>query len=117
MVITKNTMLSMSLATVITVLGGLWVTIAKVQAGFTQLSINTQAIESIGTAMELRGIDRIIESKSKEIRDKQIDILNAGDNTPLKQLLDSQISELQQEILMQTIIRECVVDPTKKVCK
>ena len=81
------------------------------------MSINTQAIENIGTAMELRGIDRIIESKSKEIRDKEIDILNAEENLPLIQLLDTQISTLQIEISMQKIIRECVVDPTKKVCK
>lgn len=117
MPLTKNTMLSMSLATALTVLGGLWITIAKVQAGFSQLSINTQAIESIGTAMELRGIDRVIESKSKEIRDKQVSILNAGDNPPLKQLLDTQISELQSEIAVQQVIRECVVDPAKKICK
>lgn len=117
MAITKNTMLSMSVATAITVFGGLWITVAKVQAGFNQLSINTQAIESIGTAMELRGIDRVIESKSKEIRDKQIDVLNAEGNKPLIQLLDTQISELQREIARQQIIRECVVDPTRKTCK
>ena len=117
MPITKNTMLSMSLATVVSVLGGLWFTVDKVQGAFDQLNINTQAIESIGLAMELRGIDRVIESKSKEIRDKEIAILNAEGNTALIQLLQTQNKELATEIEHQKIIRECVVDPTRKVCK
>jgi len=117
MPITKNTVVSMSAATLLSVLGGLWFAVDKVQGAFDQLSINTQAITDIGLAMELRGIDRIIESKSKEIRDKEIDILGATGNPALTQLLNSQVKELGQEIEMQKIIRECVVDPTKKVCK
>ena len=117
MTITKNTIFGISAAGVLTLFGSMWVAVAEVQGAFNQLSINTMAIENIGTAMELRGIDRIIESKSKEIRDKQVDIINAGSNPALIQLLNTQISELQEEITRQRVIRECVVDPTKKVCK
>lgn len=117
MPITKNTMISASLATVISVLGGLWFTVDKVQGAFNQISMNTQAIQDIGTAMELRGIDRVIESKSKEIREKEIAILNAEGNEPLVMLLRQQNKKLAEEIEHLRIVRACVVDPTKKVCK
>ena len=76
MTLSKNTVISVSLGTILATLSGLWLTVAKVQGAFDQLSINTQAIESIGLAMELRGIDRVIGSKQKEVRDKEIAILN-----------------------------------------
>jgi hypothetical protein len=116
-VINKNTMVSMSLATILGCLGGLWVAVDKVQGAFDQLSINTQAIQSIGTAMELRGIDRVIGSKQKEVRDKEVDVLNNAGNTALIQLLEVQIKTLNTEIQLQQVIRECVVDPDKKVCQ
>ena len=117
MAITKNTMVSVSVATLISVFGGLWFTVEKVQGAFSQLSINTQAIESIGTAMELRGIDREIGNKQKEVRGLEVEILNNAGNTALINLLNQQIHTLQDEIATQTLIRSCVVDPTKKVCK
>ncbi len=113
----KNMLYGVLSAVILSSLGGLWFGMGKAQAALSQLSINTQAIESIGTAMELRGIDRVIESKSKEIRDKEIAILNAKGNTALIQLLRSQNSELATEIEHQKTIRECVVDPNMRVCK
>ena len=117
MEITSKTVISVSIGTLISVAGVLWLSVAKVQGAFNQLNINTQAIQDIGLAMELRGIDRVIESKSKEIRDKEIKALNAKHNPELQQLLNDQIKKLHQEIEMQKVIRECVVDPTKKVCQ
>ena len=117
MAITKNTMVSVSVATLLSMIGGLWFTVDKVQGAFSQLSINTQAIESIGTAMELRGIDREIGNKQKEIRGLEVEILNNVENTALVNLLNQQIHTLQDEIATQQLIRACVVDPTKKVCK
>ena len=117
MPITKNTMMSMSLATAISVLGGLWFTIDRVQGAFNQLSINTVAIESIGMAMELRGIDREISTKQKEVRGLEVEILNNAGNTALINLLNQQIHTLEDEIDQQQLIRACVVDPTKKICK
>lgn len=117
MAITKNTMLSLSLGTVISVLGGLWFTVDKVQGAFNQLSINTQAIESIGMAMELRGIDRQIDGKQKEVRGLEVEVINNADNTALVNLLNSQINTLEDEIKQLHVVRDCVVDPTKKVCQ
>jgi uncharacterized protein YwgA len=110
-------MLSMSFATALTVLGGLWLTVAKVQGAFDQLSVNTVAIQNIGMAMELRGIDREISTKQKEVRGLEVEILNNKGNTALINLLNQQIKTLNDEIEQQKLIRECVIDPTKKVCK
>lgn len=113
----KNIIIGVVTAVLITIVGGTWSSMAKVQAAFAQLSVNTQAIESIGTAMELRGIDRIIESKQREIRANEVKIVSNPNNIPLKTLLEDQNKKLADEIAMQHIIRECVVDPTKAVCK
>ncbi|MHC4883345.1 MAG: hypothetical protein ACYTCV_12245 [Planctomycetota bacterium] len=117
MEITPKTVVSVGIGTAFTIITALWLSVAKVQGAFNQLNINTQAIQDIGLAMELRGIDRVIESKSKEIRDKEIKAVNAKDNPELQQLLNEQIKKLHHEIEMQKVIRECVVDPTSKVCK
>lgn len=117
MTVTKNTVVSMSLAGLLTFAGGMWATVSKVQAGFTQISMNTAAIQGVVKSMELSRIDRIIEGKQKEIRDKEIAVLEADGNEPLLRLLQDQISQLQDEIDLQMAIRACVVDPEKKVCK
>ncbi len=114
---TKNIIIGVGTALILSMLSAMWIGIGKAQAGLNQLGINTQAIQDIGTAMELRGIDRVIESKQKEVRSNDVKIITNPDNKALVDLLNSQNTKLGHEIKAQQVIRECVVDPEKTVCE
>jgi len=120
----KNTLYTVLAAVLISILGATATGLVKAQAALSQLSvntsalsINTQAIKNIGTAMELRGIDRIIESKEQEIRANEVKIAINPDNMVLIEVLNSQSAKLEKEIEAQKAIRLCVTDPVKEVCK
>jgi hypothetical protein len=115
--INRDTIIGGSIGTFIAVLGALWIASGEVQGYIAQISMNTVAIQSIGQSMELSRIDRIIEGKQKEIRDKEIMILKSANNPDLVLLLQEQVKELADDLTLQLNIRECVVDPAQIICK
>jgi len=117
MSITKDSVVKMTLAGLLALVVGIWATVEKVQSGFAQISLNTQAIQGVVKSMELSRIDRIIEGKQKEVRDKDVMIMKSAGNKPLIDLLHDQVTKLNHEIEMQKIIRGCVVDPESKICE
>jgi hypothetical protein len=115
--INRDTIIGGSIGTFLAVLGALWVASGKVQGYIAQVGMNTVAIQSIGQSMELSRIDRIIEGKQKEIRDKEIMILKSAQNPDLVLLLKEQVQELKDDLTLQLHIRACVVDPAQTICK
>jgi hypothetical protein len=120
----KNTLYTVLAALMVSTLGGIGAGLVKAQSALNQLSLNTQALTlhaealaNIGTAMELRGIDRAIDGKQAEMRSNDVKIATNPDNKALTDVLRDQNTKLGQEITTQQAIRVCVVDPTKKVCK
>jgi len=113
----KNIIIGVGTAVILSILSAMWIGIGKAQAGLAQLTINTQAIENIGTAMELRGIDRAIDTKQKEMRANEVRIATNPGNKALIDVLRAQSAKLEDEIDAQKIIRECVVNPDNKVCQ
>ena len=113
----KNSIYGILSAIILSALSAMWIGIGKAQAGLAQLLVNTQAIENIGTAMELRGIDRAIDTKQKEVRANEVKIVSNPGNKALIDLLKDQNIKLGHEIEAQKTIRTCVVNPKMKVCE
>lgn len=111
--ITKNTMISMSIASLLSMGGGLWFTIEKVQGAFEQLNTNTKSIQVIVTSLELTRIDQQLNDFKRERRNLNRD-LRAD---PINDLLLDQLDELNDAIENTLLIRACVIDSQKEVCK
>jgi hypothetical protein len=111
--ITKNHVIGISIGTFLSLFAGMWFTVGEVQGYITQITMNTQAIQGVVLSLELSRVDRQIEGFKKERRELKRQLRDDPGNG----LLIDQIMELDDSIEDTQIIRECVVDPTKEVCK
>ena len=111
--ITKDTIIGGSVATFLTIGAGIWAASGTVQGHIAQIVLNTQAIASVVTSLELSRIDRQIEVFKKERRDLKRQLRDDPNNG----LLQDQILELDDSIRYSEIVRECIVDPAKAICK
>lgn len=111
--ITKDSVVGIGIGTLLTLVVGIWGVSTKVQGYITQISMNTQAIQSVVQSLELSRIDRQIEGFKKERRELKRTLREDPDNG----LLHDQILELDDSIDDADKVRECIIDPTKKVCK
>ena len=111
--LTKNSVIGISVGTFFSLMAGMWLTVSEVQGYVTQITANTQAIQAIVMSLELGRIDRQIEGLKKERRDLKRKLrVDPGND-----LLLDQVDELNDSIEDSQIVRECVVDPNKEVCK
>jgi len=111
--ITKDTIIGGSVATFATLIMGTWAASGTVQGYISQIAANTLSISAIVTSLELSRIDRQIEGFRKELRDLKRQLREDPGNG----LLQDQILEVEDSITASLLVRSCIEDPQKEVCK
>ena len=111
--ITKNSVIGMSLTTLIATVLGIWSFSGKAQSYITQIGLNTQAIQAVVQSLELSRVDRQIEGLKSERREINREI--RGD--PANSLLLDQLDEINDSIETELLKRQCIEDPAKEVCE
>jgi len=107
--ISKKTVISTSVGTIMACASGLWVIAADFNTAVAQIESNKKSIQSL----EIRAIDSELTMLRKERRE-----LNRmlREHPVDSNLLEDQ-EEVDDEIAELTEIRACLIDSTKEVCK
>ena len=111
--INKDSIIGIGVGTFLTLIVGIWGVSGKVQGHIAQILANTSAIQGVVMSLELSRVDRQIEGFKKERRELKRKLRNDPGNG----LLHDQILELDDSIENAQFVRQCVVDPTKTICK
>ena len=111
--ISKNTMFSASLATMISIVAGVWYGVSEVQAWVGQIATNTESISLIMKSLELRDIDgRMALAKSEE-RELNRELRKDPEND----LIIEQLDEIEDNLEHLVLIRSCIVSDKTEVCE
>lgn len=112
MMLTKNTVVGMSLATLVTFVGVVYGASVKIQSLVNQVDDNTYELAAVVKSLELSRIDRQIANAEAEIREIDRYLMDVPNN----QLLIKQRAALEAEVIRLRIIRTCVVS-SEGVCE
>ena len=106
-----------SLATLVVVM--LWMSGAswKVFGYVAMIEANTVAIQQVAQSLKLGRLDREIADLKSERRDLTRALKIAPENNLLRGVITEQLEEIEDEVGRLEKIRQCVVDPGKKVCQ
>ena len=113
MAVTKNTVVSVSIGTLLTLAAPIWFGVTKVQGAVSQIEQNTKSVKVIVTSLELIRIDNQIDALQRERREINRQLRKDPDND----LLLKQQDEINDELHALENLRDCIVDPDKEVCK
>ena len=108
----KNTVVGLSLSTIILIAGTVWATSAKVSAVVNQVYDNTMILAGVVKSLELSRIDRMIANAEAEIRELDRYLMEV----PKNELLIRQKASLQSELIKHRAVRSCVV-ANEEICE
>lgn len=111
--ITKNTVVGISIGTIGGVLAFLWVAIGTVQGYMEQVDNNSKSVKQIVLSLELMRINQQIDSLQQERRSLKRQLRDDPNND----LILDQLEDIQDELKALDTLKECVTDPEKEVCK
>jgi hypothetical protein len=106
--LSKKTIVSTSIGTLLTMSGGIYMASEKVNAATTQIAMNTVSIQSL----ELRMIQSDIADLKQERRDLKRELREDPENPYVLQDLE----EVEDELHALELVRECLIDPEREVC-
>ena len=113
MALTKDTGVRFSLATAMVMIiwmgGASWKVFGYVQT----IAANTVAIQNVAQSLKLGRLDREIADLKSEKRDLNRELRRDPEND----LIIEQLEEIGDEVEDLENVRECVIDPEKKVCQ
>ena len=109
MLLSKKTVISTSVGTIMACASGLWVVAADFNHAVAQIESNKKSIQSL----EVRAIDSELTMLRKERRELNRNIREHGEDAYILEDLE----EVEDEIGELTEIRACLIDPAKEVCK
>ena len=101
----KNTVVGLSLSTIILIAGTVWATSAKVSAVVNQVYDNTMILAGVVKSLELSRIDRQISISEEAVR--ELDRYLQKD--PQNELYIDQKATLESKLIKFRAVRECVV--------
>jgi hypothetical protein len=107
--LSKKTLVSTSIGTLMAAAGGLWVIAADFNEAVAQINSNTKSIESL----EIRSIDSELGGLRKEKRALNRELRQY----PEDMILLYDLEEVEDEMAVLSLIRECLIDPNKEVCQ
>lgn len=113
MMLTKNTMWGMSIASMMTFVGAIWISSGFIQGKIGMIEANASAIAAVVLSLDISRVDRMIEGLKKERRELRRRLRE----TPNNDLLHEQLEELDDAISHQETIRQCVVNPEQRICQ
>ncbi len=103
--ITRNTVVSTSLATIVAVAWAMWLFMGDLQGYMNQIVSNTMAIQSLAKAVEVGRVSDEIGDLRREKRE----LKRALRKDPENDLIMDQLEDIEDSIENKTIIKACIL--------